>query len=159
MTNGWGVDIFAVEVEARGCSANSTLYTLRRLGFGSKDCRTITKALADIAMKASFVIYLSRESRVWDPIPLVEKQCKAYVAIPSPPRPATMPIASSGSSRSQVTSTPMSTTNGLPTARKTSSREVVTIETSRVAVGVRNIGDSCCASALLQAVSSIPEFW
>ena len=155
-TKGWGVNIFAVEVEPQGFSANSTL---RRLGFGSKDCRTITKALADIAMKASFAIYLSRESRVWDPIPLIEKQCKAYVAIQSPPRPATMNIPSFGSSRSQVTSTPMSTTNVLPTARKTSPREAVTIETSRVSVVFRNKGNVCYASSLLPTVSSIPEFW
>ena len=39
--NGWGVDIFAVEVGARGFSANSLIYALRRLGFGGKQCRTI----------------------------------------------------------------------------------------------------------------------
>ena len=50
--NGFGVDIFAVEVGARGFCANSLLYALRRLGLGAKACRTTGRTLGDIAMKA-----------------------------------------------------------------------------------------------------------
>ena len=64
-SNGWSVDLFAVEVGARGYCANSLPITLRKLGFGSKLVKSSTKTLGSTSMKSSFCIWLARNSKEW----------------------------------------------------------------------------------------------
>ena len=60
--NGWAVDLFAIEVGARGYSSRSLSICLKRLGFNNKIVHKTTKSLSCISMKASFYIWLARKS-------------------------------------------------------------------------------------------------
>ena len=51
---GWVVDLFAIEVGARGYSSESLPIYLKRLGFNNKIVQKTTKSLRCISMKASF---------------------------------------------------------------------------------------------------------
>ena len=63
--NGWVVDLFAIEVGARGYSSKSLPICLKRLGFNNKIVQKTTKSLSCISMKASFYIWLARNSSGW----------------------------------------------------------------------------------------------
>ena len=64
-SNGWSVDLFAVEVGGRGYCAKSLPITLKKLGFGSKLVKSSTKTLGSTSMKSSFCIWLARNSKEW----------------------------------------------------------------------------------------------
>ena len=57
-SNGWSVDLFAVEVGARGYCAKSLPITLKKLGFGSNLVKSSTKTLGSTSMKSS-LLYLA----------------------------------------------------------------------------------------------------
>ena len=63
--NGWAVDLFAIEVGARGYSSRLLSICLKRLGFNNKIVQKTTKSLSCISMKASFYIWLKRNSSGW----------------------------------------------------------------------------------------------
>ena len=63
--NDWAVDLFGVEVGARGCSSKLLPICLKRLGFNNKIVQKSTKSLSCITMKASFNIWLARNSFGW----------------------------------------------------------------------------------------------
>ena len=63
--NGWAVDLFAIEVGARGYSSRSLSICLKRLGFNNKIVQKTTKSLRCISLKASFYIWLARNSSGW----------------------------------------------------------------------------------------------
>ena len=63
--NDWAVDLFAIEVGARGYSSRSLSICLKRLGFNNKTGQKTTKSLSCISMKASFYIWLARNSSGW----------------------------------------------------------------------------------------------
>ena len=63
--NGWAVDLFAIEVGAQGYSSRSLSICLKRLGFNNKIVPKTTKSLSCISMKASFYIWLARNSFGW----------------------------------------------------------------------------------------------
>ena len=60
-SNGWSVNLFAVEVGARGYCSETVRSCLRRLGFTNKLCRSALKSLSTTSMKCSFYIFLSRD--------------------------------------------------------------------------------------------------
>jgi len=63
---GWHAELFAVEVGARGYCSSSVTSCLRRHGFPTKSSNRIAKVLSSVAIHASFVIWLSRKSYVWE---------------------------------------------------------------------------------------------
>ena len=63
--NGWVVDLFAIEVAARGYPSKWLPICLKRLGFNHKVVQKTTKSLSCISMKASFYIWLARNSSGW----------------------------------------------------------------------------------------------
>ena len=62
--SGWPVDLFAVEVGARGYCSRSVPLCLKKLGFTNKEAFLVSCQLGDTSMKASFCIWLSRDSCV-----------------------------------------------------------------------------------------------
>ena len=58
--NGSAVDLFAIEVGARGYSSKWLPNCLKRLDFDNKIFQKITKSLSCISVKASFYIWLAR---------------------------------------------------------------------------------------------------
>ena len=164
--NGWATEIFAVEVGARGYCANSTLYALRRLGFSGKRCREIGKTLADIAMKASFSIYLSRETQAWDENMELIGKSPSSSPDPSPPSPKRI----QPDSFQPFSSLPLPTlvepqvldrSRITPTRRPCNPGALSTMleNKCRAPIGFHNKGNSCYANAILQALSATPEFW
>ena len=63
--NAWAVDLFAIEVGARGYFSWSLSICLKRLVFNNKIVQKTTKFLSCICMKASFYIWLARNSSGW----------------------------------------------------------------------------------------------
>ena len=64
--SGWSVDLFAIEVGARGYCSRSVPLCLKKLGFTNKEAFLVSRQLSDTSMKASFCIWLSRDSPVWN---------------------------------------------------------------------------------------------
>ena len=56
------VDLFTIEVVARRYSSRSSPIYLKRLGFNNKNVQKTAKSLSCISMKASFYIWLARNS-------------------------------------------------------------------------------------------------
>ena len=56
LLNGWCVDLFAIEVGARGCCSRSATTCLKRLGFGNKLAFSTAKTLGHKSMKSSLYI-------------------------------------------------------------------------------------------------------
>ena len=65
LLNGWCVDLFAIEVGARGYCSRSATTCLKRLGFGNKLAFSTAKTLGHKSMESSFYIWLARNSRSW----------------------------------------------------------------------------------------------
>ena len=130
--NGWTVHFFAVEVGARGYCAQSLFSCLKRLGFSKKAARKLLKDLSFTSLAASFVIWLARDDKSWD------SSCPPEVM----KRPGLQKVV-----HKEVFSSPKPT---LP-VRKGNSKII--------RAGIFNKGQTCYVNALLQAISTIPEFW
>ena len=66
--NGWTVDLFAIEVGALGYSSrwlSICSICLKRLRYNNKIAYKTTKSWSCISMKASFYIWLARNSSAW----------------------------------------------------------------------------------------------
>ena len=63
--SGWSVDLFAIEVGARGYCSRSVPLCLKNLGFTNKEAFLVSRQLGYTSMKASFCIWFSRVSPVW----------------------------------------------------------------------------------------------
>ena len=63
--NGWRVHLFAVEVGARGFTAQSLTSCLRALGLKNRPLKNCVKAVGDEALRTSFWIWHLREQEVW----------------------------------------------------------------------------------------------
>ena len=79
--NGWRVFFFAVEVGARGYTAESLLSCLRCLGFPSKLCRSTIKNMSTTCLKCSFDIWMARNCSSWK----LEGPCKSPSDVSSGP--------------------------------------------------------------------------
>ena len=64
--SGWSVDLFAIEVGALGYCSRSVPLCLKKLGFTNKEAFLLSRQLGDTSMKASFCIWFSRDSPVWN---------------------------------------------------------------------------------------------
>ena len=93
--SGWFVDLFAIEVGARGYCSRSVPLCLKKLGFTNKEAFLVSRQLGDTSMKASFCIWLSRDSPVWNqPISyyLVNYLYLLPVASSTPKRKSSAPV-------------------------------------------------------------------
>ena len=62
---GWKVYLFAVEVGARGYTAQSLTSCLRTLGLKNRPLRSCLKAVGDEALRTSFWIWYLRDKEEW----------------------------------------------------------------------------------------------
>ena len=58
--NGWSVDLFAVEVGARGYCSRSVLCCFKSLGLRNRTINTTIKQISKRSMECSFCIWLAR---------------------------------------------------------------------------------------------------
>ena len=88
--SGWSVesvDLFAIEVGARGYCSRSVPLCLKKLGFTNKEAFLVSRQLVDTSMKASFCIWLSRDSSVWNQPNDHSQTSNSRSGIKSPPVP------------------------------------------------------------------------
>ena len=145
---GWVCDFFAVEVGARGYCAKSLPSTLKSLGFTNKIYRQVCKSAGLVSMKASFWIWLMREKVDWVPgkAPDTEKpigqDCTTNPSkVVNQEKTGDKTLFSSN--KKPVKSSPNKNLRGNDEKRN----------------GITNLGNTCYASSLLQALSTISELW
>ena len=143
--NGWAVDLFAIEVGAWGYSSRSLSICLKRLGFNNKIVHKTTKSLSCISMKASFYIWLARNSSGWSSnTPLITIEDANFAAAGSK---STNPSRDSRSSNTASESSQ-------PTRNLRKCDQQHTKHPDFF-----NKRNTCYANSILQALSAIPPFW
>ena len=63
--NGWSVDLFAVEVGARGYCSSSAFCCFKSLGLRNRTISTTIKQINKCSMECSFCIWLARNNKGW----------------------------------------------------------------------------------------------
>ena len=132
-SNGWYVDLFAIEVGARGYCSRSVTICLKRLGLPNRLVFSSAKKLGQISMSSSFCIWLARNSREWSPDLPASKTTFS-------------PLAANSSSK------PMNST-------KSDDHAANMNEGSLNQVGLINKGNTCYANSILQAFRVLPVLW
>ena len=131
LSKGWCVELFAVEVGARGCCSRSVLCCFKKLGFNNKLIRKTIKKLSKSSMGCSFCIWLARNNKEWTPA-------------------ANFKLSNS----SKETDNPQSSMSSLKQTTKPGSNAK-----SLRPVGFINNGSTCYANSILQILSVIPTLW
>ena len=150
--NGWFVDLFAVEVGARGYCAMTVKSCLLRLGFSAKMANKILKSLSAVSLKRSFEIWLSRESVEWP---------KHNITAQSPTEKNNKPT--SFSNVQKKTEKPMKLNKHNLVHNKNTSKvdfqRVTSVSTCNKNCGILNKGNTCYLNASLQCLSTMVSFW
>ena len=73
---GWKVHLFAVEVGARGNTAQSLTSCLRALGLKNRPLRKCLEEAGNEALRASFHVWVWRDSEKWCKVGFPEKKKK-----------------------------------------------------------------------------------
>ena len=131
-SKGWCVELFAVEVGARGYCSKSVLCCFKKLGFNNKLIRSTIKNLIKSSMKCSFCIWLPRYNKGWTPSTANSK----------------LNDSSKESYNSPPSMSPLKQTTK-PGSNAKSIRPVVFI----------NKGNTCHANSMLQILSVTPTLW
>ena len=130
-SKGWCLELFAVEVGARGYWSRSVLCCFKKLGFNNELIRNTIKKGSKSSMECSFCIWLARNNKEWTPA----ANCKLNESSKE-----TYNSESSMSSLKQTTK-PWSNAKLLRP------------------VGFITKGNICCANFILQILSVIPTLW
>ncbi|XP_057294826.1 ubiquitin carboxyl-terminal hydrolase 51-like [Hydractinia symbiolongicarpus] len=152
-SNGWFLHLFAVEVGARGYSSRSLTCCLKSLGFASKSAFLTARKLGDISMKASFCIWIARDSPHWS-------QDLTHCSPPTLPRPKDSIPHEKSSSVTKSNKSPSSAISDMPkpTEHHNLSQELKQ-KVSIVHAGLINKGNTCYANSILQALTVLPRLW
>ena len=143
-SNQWHVDLFGIEVGARGYVSITVTSCLKRLGFPKSLIQNTVKSLGRIAMESSFCIWLCRDSKNWQsPSPILESKT---------------PNSHSVKPKTKVSEIP-EIRKQAPKSSKVQPSNVQKKSAKRKHVGFINKGNTCYANAILQALSTIPSFW
>ena len=127
--NGSSVDLFAVEVGARGYCSRSVLCCFKSLGLRNRTINTTIKQISKCSMECSFCIWLARNNKAWS-----TKEIDLSLKTPEDPL-----------VYQNLSSTPS----------KASSLKI----NSPLPVGFINKGNTCYANAILQTLSVFPSLW
>ena len=130
-SKGWCVELFVVEVGAKGYCSRSVLCCFKKLGFNNKLIRNTIKKLSKSSMECSFCIWLARNNKKWTPA----ANCKL--------NDSSKENKNSESSMSSLKQTTKPGSNAK----------------SLRPVGFINKGNTCYANSILQILSVIPTLW
>ena len=128
--NGWNVDLFPVEVGARGYCSRSVLRCFKSFGLRNCTINTTTKQLSKCSMECSLCIWLAKNNKAWS-----SKQIDLSLKTPEDP---------------------LAHQNALLTTSKTNSLKKTN---SPLPVGFIDKGNTCYANAILQVRSVSPSLW
>ena len=150
--NGWSVDLFAIEVGARGYCAETVKSCLLRLGYFGKDLRKILKSLIAQSLKSSFEIWLSRDTFAWNfkqssTSNFENNLCNnmSQNTIVKNDKPASFPTKTNNKCREKCPSIDFEKSDFRITGRKN--------------CGILNKGNTCYLNASLQCLSTMVSFW
>ena len=130
-SNGWCVELYAVEFGARGYCSRSALCCFKKLGFNNTPLRkTITK-LSKSSMECSFCIWLARNNKDWTP-----STANCHLSDPS-----------------------KETCNSRSLSSLKQTIKPVSNAKSNRPVGFINKGNMCYANSILQVLSVLPNLW
>ena len=135
--NKWHVDLFAVEVGARGYVSTSLSGCLKRLGLPRNLSRDTIKNVGRISMECSFCIWLCRNSKDWVR-PLLNSEPRKTQSVPSKSR-ESLNLKNSKTREAQVIT----------------KNQNIQFQHA----GLNNKGNTCYVNAILQSLSTIPHFW
>ena len=138
--NNWSVDLFAVEVGARGFASKSLKYTLQKLGLPNNLISQTTRALGQISMKCSFYIWMHRNSKEWTTNDINNSSCDDQNC---PPLNESTLQHKQFPDNTSFKAMPQKSKECLPTKH----------------AGFINKGNTCYINSILQALSAIPSFW
>ena len=141
--NVWAVDLFAIKVDARGYSSKSLPIFLKRLGFNNKIVQKTTKSLSCISMKASFYIWLARNS----------SGCSSKTSLITT---EDTNLSAAGSKNTNTSRDSRSFNKAFLTPQPTRILRKSNQRTKHP--GFFNKGNTCYAFSILQALSKIPSF-
>ena len=139
--NNWSVDLFAVEVGARGFASYSLKSTLQKLGLPNNLLRQTIKALGKISMECSFYIWMHRNSKEWTTNNLDNSKCNDKNHLPQNKSPLPQKQAPNNTN---LKGAPPNLKESLLPLRH---------------AGFINKGNTCYLNSILQALSVIPSFW
>ena len=145
--NGWTADLFAIVVGALGYSSrwlSICSICLKRLSYNNKIAYKTTKSWSCISLKASFYIWLARNSSAWS-------NNKSLITVEN----ANFPAADS---KNTNPSRDISNSNAaFLISHPTRNHRKCDQQTKHL--GFFNKGNTCCANSIFQALSAIPSFW
>ena len=127
--NGWNVELFAVEVGARGYCSRSILCSFKSLGLRNHTINTTIKQLSKCSMECSFCTWLARKNKAWS-----FKDIDLSLNISEDPLVHQNPDSTTSKRNSLKPNPP------LP-------------------VGFVNKGNTCYPNPILQALSVLPSLW
>ena len=125
--NGWSLDLFAVEVGARGYCSRSVLCCFKSLGLRNPTINTTIKQISKCSMECSFCILLARHNKEWS-------TKEIYLSLKTP-------------------EDRLAYQNLLSTPSKAYSLKV----NSPLPVGFINKGNTCYANEILETLSVFPS--
>ena len=128
---------YAIEVGARGFCAETVTSCLRSLGFNNKQSKNTLSVLSNTALKCSFEIWLSRNSKHW--------------SLEFPITPSVQEPISSKVKNKVIQERQKKTFNRYKTAK------VASILSKRC--GLINKGNTCYVNVLLQSLSVCSDLW
>ena len=142
--NDWTVDLFAIEVGTCGYSSRSLSICLKRLGFNNKITHKTTKSLSCISMKASFSMWLTRNSSVWS-------NNASLITIEN------ANFSAAGNKNTNPSRNSSSSNTAFLILQPTRNHRKCYQHTKHP--GFFNKGNTCYTNLILQALSAIPLFW
>ena len=143
---GWICEVFAVEVGARGYSANSLPRALKRLGMDPKSVKSIIRKIETIATRTSFWIWSARETESWNhPINVLHEKARHHT-LPEAVHHAVKNYPSKPV-KSRCAKDPVKNS----VAKTKSLVDVLTVK------GFANLGNTCYMNATLQCILHIPQ--
>ena len=148
--NKWSVDLFAIEVGARGYCAATVKSCLSRLDFLGKHVSKVLKRLSQESLKTSFEIWLSRDSFDWS-----NRHESSFTSSEKSPNNVSKTLNNGSGSNGPISNRSKTLAEKHPVYFKNVSSGITVVKNC----GILNKGNTCYLNACLQCLSTMVSFW